>query len=68
MLSRLTRYYVLLIFLTTSVSAQFFFFGRNKVQYTEFDWHVLKTEHFDIYYYPEMRSLAERSKTQPLFV
>lgn len=40
--------------------AQFFYFGRNKVQYTEFEWHVLKTEHFDIYYYPEMKELAER--------
>ena len=41
-------------------SAQFFYFGRNKVQYTDFDWHILKTEHFDIYYYPEMKDLAER--------
>lgn len=34
-------------------------FGRNKVQYDDFDWHVLKTDHFDIYYYPEMAELAE---------
>ena len=34
-------------------------FGRNKVQYEDFDWHVLKTEHFDVYYYPEMQELAE---------
>jgi len=40
--------------------AQFFYFGRNKVQYTEFDWRVLKTDHFDIYYYSAMRDLAER--------
>ena len=40
--------------------AQFFYFGRNKVQYTDFEWHVLKTEHFDIYYYTEMKELAER--------
>ncbi len=40
--------------------AQFFYFGRNKVQYTDFEWHVLRTEHFDIYYYPEMQDLAER--------
>lgn len=49
--------------LTLGVSflhAQFFYFGRNKVQYTNFDWHVLKTQHFDIYYYPEMKDLAER--------
>jgi dipeptidyl aminopeptidase/acylaminoacyl peptidase len=28
-------------------------FGRNKVQYERFDFKVLETEHFDIYYYPE---------------
>jgi Tol biopolymer transport system component len=27
------------------------YFGRNKVQYQKFDWHVLKTDHFDIYFY-----------------
>src|SRR4029079_11686418 len=31
-------------------SAQYF--GQNKVQYKKFDFQVLKTEHFDIYYYP----------------
>ncbi len=39
--------------------AQFFFFGRNKVQYEEFDWKILRTEHFDIYYYGEMGKIAE---------
>ena len=29
------------------------YFGRNKVQYESFDFQVLKTEHFDIYHYPE---------------
>ncbi|HEX2250409.1 MAG TPA: BamA/TamA family outer membrane protein [Gemmatimonadales bacterium] len=28
------------------------YFGRNKVQYENFDFKVLKTEHFDVYYYP----------------
>ncbi len=46
--------------LTSIAHAQFFYFGRNKVQYTDFEWHVLQTEHFDIYYYPEMKDLAER--------
>jgi hypothetical protein len=45
---------------STTVHAQFFSFGRNKVQYTAFEWHILKTEHFDIYYYTEMKDLAER--------
>jgi len=54
-------YALLCILLAVShSSAQFYYFGRNKVQYTDFQWHVLKTEHFDIYFYPEMKDLAER--------
>lgn len=45
--------------LSPSLFSQFYYFGRNKVQYTEFEWQVLRTEHFDIYYYPEMKELAE---------
>jgi Tol biopolymer transport system component len=44
------------------------YFGQNKVQYRAFNFQVLKTEHFDIYYYPEAREatldaarMAERS-------
>ncbi len=33
-------------------------FGRNKIQYAGFDWHVLRTDHFDVYYYPEAEALA----------
>jgi hypothetical protein len=58
---RLSPLLFLLLFLSASSSfAQIFYFGRNKVQYTNFAWHVLKTAHFDIYYYPEMKDLAER--------
>ncbi len=39
------------------VAAQYF--GRNKVQYQRFDFQVLKTEHFDIYFYPSERTAAE---------
>ena len=38
----------------TGVKAQYF--GQNKVQYEKFDFKVLATEHFDIYYYPEEES------------
>jgi hypothetical protein len=31
------------------------YFGQNQVQYEKFDWQVLETEHFLIYYYPEIR-------------
>lgn len=57
---RFLRYILPLLLLTQCASAQFYYFGRNKVQYTEFEWKVLRTEHFDIYYYTEMRELAQR--------
>jgi Tol biopolymer transport system component len=41
-----------------NVSAQGGYFGRNKVQYQEFDFKVLNTEHFDIYFYPEEEDAA----------
>ena len=34
------------------------YFGRNKVQYRTFDFKILKTEHFDFYYYPEEAEAA----------
>lgn len=36
-----------------------FYFGKNKVQYTQFDWLVLATKRFDIYFYESERALAE---------
>lgn len=38
------------------LSAQYF--GRNKVQYNSFDFKVIQTEHFDVYYYEEERVAA----------
>jgi Tol biopolymer transport system component len=38
---------------STSASAQYF--GRNKVQYKDLDFEIMKTEHFDIYFYPSAR-------------
>jgi hypothetical protein len=35
------------------------YFGKNKVQYTDFDWQVLRTEHFRIYFYPEEEIVAK---------
>ncbi len=29
-----------------------FYFGRNKVQYEQFDFKILKTDNFDLYFYP----------------
>jgi WD40-like Beta Propeller Repeat len=37
------------------------YFGRNKVQYEMFDFQVMKTEHFDVYYYPRERETVEEA-------
>ena len=37
------------------------YFGRNKVQYKDLKFQVLKTEHFDIYFYPTAREGVEIS-------
>ncbi len=33
-------------------------FGQNVVRYDDFDFKILETEHFDIYYYDEERDAA----------
>ena len=48
---------IILFILASSSNAQFYF-GQNKVQYTNFDWHVMETEHFRIYFYMEEEDLA----------
>ena len=35
------------------------YFGQNKVQYRNFDFQVLKTEHFDVYFYSREKEGAE---------
>jgi hypothetical protein len=35
------------------------YFGRNKVLWEEFEFSVLETEHFDIYYYPPESATGE---------
>ncbi|RPI70334.1 MAG: hypothetical protein EHM47_12290, partial [Ignavibacteriales bacterium] len=54
---------LILLLFSQSVYSQFYYFGRNKVQYEKFDWKILKTEHFDIYYYDEMLDVAEIGAT-----
>ena len=55
---RLKYLFVFLVFVS-SLNAQWFYFGRNKVQYYDFQWKILQTQHFNIYYYPEMEKIAE---------
>src|SRR4051812_22554303 len=46
-----TAFFTLLT--TAPLSAQYF--GQNKVQFRKLNFEVLKTEHFDIYFYPQER-------------
>ncbi|MEN8376369.1 MAG: hypothetical protein ABFS34_13060, partial [Gemmatimonadota bacterium] len=41
-----------------TLDAQTVPFGKNKIQYVEFDWQVLAGEHVDVYYYPEEEEIA----------
>lgn len=38
------------LFLSDVAFAQYYSFGKNRVQYTEYNWRFIQTEHFDIYY------------------
>ncbi|MCX7876256.1 MAG: hypothetical protein N2321_08840 [Melioribacteraceae bacterium] len=53
------KYFWLFLFIPQLISAQFYFFGRNKVQYENFNWKVIHTEHFNIYYYDDLDEVAK---------
>lgn len=60
MTNKIWKYsFLILFFVPQFISAQFYFFGRNKVQYENFNWKVLRTEHFNIYYYDDFEHIAE---------
>jgi len=51
------------VFALTSVSAQtpyVPYFGKNQVRYDRFEWWTYETDHFVIYYYPEIEPHLER--------
>ena len=55
---RLLLLLAVLFTLPAPLSAQYSRFGKNKVQYDDFQWEILTGEHVDLYYYPEERDLA----------
>ncbi len=57
-MSRRTVPVLLLLLLSVPGSLAAQYFGRNKVQYTNFDFKVIQTEHFDVYYYDRERVAA----------
>lgn len=47
-----------LILAAAPATAQYSTFGKNKIQYEDFDWEVLSSDHVDLYFYPDERELA----------
>jgi hypothetical protein len=51
---------VFLVFAQSATQAQYFSFGKNRVQYQEFEWRFIQSKHFDVYYYGQKNyELAE---------
>ena len=48
---------VMTLSLVSTARAQYFF-GKNKIQYTHFEWQVMTTEHFRVYFYTGADELA----------
>jgi len=55
MLIKITIFILFFISFTTT-------FGYNKIQYGKKDWSILKSDHFDIYYFDNNKELAVRSQ------
>jgi Tol biopolymer transport system component len=59
-----TAFFILLISILfigiKNSQSQFLDFGKNKVQYSDFEWYVISTEHFQFYYYKEAKELAKQ--------
>jgi hypothetical protein len=36
------------------------YYGKNKIRYNNFKWHIYTTDHFEVYYYPEIEQHLER--------
>ena len=52
-------FFIAFLLLCYGTSRGQYYFGKNKVQYTNFDWQVLTTRHFEVYFYTEEEELAE---------
>ena len=36
------------------------YFGKNNVHYDKFDWQIYTTDHFEIFFYPDLKQHIER--------
>ena len=54
---RVTIQFILFLFFFPAV--MFAQFGKNKVQYKDYNWYYIQTDHFDIYFSKNGETLAE---------
>ena len=54
---------LLLALVPLVVQAQTVPFGKNKIQYENFQWRILPGDHIDVYYYPEEEDVARLALT-----
>jgi hypothetical protein len=54
---------IVLVFSFSGITAQRAYetYGRNRVQYKDFDWKYLSSENFDVYFYGERKKLAQEA-------
>ena len=50
--------FLLLLLISGPAEAQFYHFGKNKVQFADFRWQKMETPHFDVYFFAEEEELA----------
>lgn len=60
-----TLFILTFLVLSTWVHGQFYYglhqtFGKNRVEYTEFDWRFMRYDRFDVYNYEDGRDIAEQ--------
>lgn len=62
-MSRSLALLLLTLLAAAPARAQYFAFGKNKIQYESHDWAFVRTDHFDVYYYGEGYPLAAFAAT-----
>jgi hypothetical protein len=50
---------IAIVALACAVPASAQYFGQNKVKYKDLDFEILRTDHFDIYFYPQERDAVQ---------
>ncbi len=57
----LTGFFLILSFASVTAQRAYETFGRNRIQYKEFDWKYLSSENFDVYFYGERKKVAQEA-------